>query len=116
MRYLTDDDLRKLTPAESVSLATPVPTQIVSNGEFTPPPQTPDQRRVEAGIERYAEQLGPRHGLTRRQFLASNAGMAAAIYASIVGSMPRFRRPVWARPAKPLKQHYNFRAPGWHDP
>ena len=66
MRYLTDDDLRKLTPAESVSLPTPVPTQVVSNGEFTPPPQTPDQRRVEAGIERYAEQLGPRHGLTRR--------------------------------------------------
>jgi predicted TIM-barrel fold metal-dependent hydrolase len=81
MRYLTDDDLRKLTPAESVSLATPVPTQIVSNGEFTPPPQTPDQRRVEAGIERYAEQLGPKHGLTRRQFLASNAGMAAAFIA-----------------------------------
>jgi hypothetical protein len=62
-------------------LPTPVPTQIVSNGEFTPPPQTPDQRRVEAGIERYAEQLGPRHGLTRRQFLASNAGMAAAFIA-----------------------------------
>src|SRR5688572_22498045 len=81
MRYLTEDDLRKLTPAESVALRSPVPTQVVSNGEFTPPPQTPDQRRVEAGIERLAAELGPRHGLTRRQFLASNAGMAAAFLA-----------------------------------
>jgi predicted TIM-barrel fold metal-dependent hydrolase len=81
MRYLTDDDLRKLTPAESAALPSPVPTQVVSNGEFTPPPQTPDQRRVEAGIERLATELGPKHGLTRRQFLASNAGMAAAFLA-----------------------------------
>jgi predicted TIM-barrel fold metal-dependent hydrolase len=81
MRYLTDDDLRKLTPAETAELPSPVPTQVVSNGEFTPLPQTREQRRVEAGIERLAAELCPRHGLTRRQFLASNAGMAAAFLA-----------------------------------
>ena len=38
MRYLSDDDLRHLTPAESTTLDTPIPTQMISNGEFTPLP------------------------------------------------------------------------------
>ena len=78
MRYLTDEHLRNLDPADEATAHSPIPTQIVSNGEFIPPPQTRAQRSVEAGIERIAEQLGPKHGMTRRQFLASNAGMAAA--------------------------------------
>ncbi len=41
MRYLSDDDLRSLSPAETATLATPIPTQMISNGEFTPLPQTP---------------------------------------------------------------------------
>ena len=36
MRYLSDDDLRHLSPAEEATLATPIPTQMISNGEFTP--------------------------------------------------------------------------------
>jgi predicted TIM-barrel fold metal-dependent hydrolase len=78
MRYLSDDELRQLDPADEATLRSPVPTQIVSNGEYAPPPQTRQQRAVEAGIERIAAELGPKHGMTRRQFLASNAGMAAA--------------------------------------
>jgi uncharacterized protein len=81
MRYLSDDDLTRTRPAETISLRSPIPTQVVSNGEFTPLPQTPDQRSVERRVLRLAEELGPRHGLTRRQFLASNAGMAAAFLA-----------------------------------
>jgi len=46
MRYLSDDDLRSLSPAESATLDTPIPTQMISNGEFTPLPQSEDQRRV----------------------------------------------------------------------
>ena len=78
MRYLSDDDLKNTRPAEDARLRSPIPTQIVSNGEFTPLPQTAEQRRVERGIRRLADELAPQHGLTRRQFLASNAGMAAA--------------------------------------
>ena len=81
MRYLSDDDLRNLSPAESATLDTPIPTQMISNGEFTPLPQTPDQRRVEQEIARLAEELAPRHGMNRRQFLASSAGMSAAFVA-----------------------------------
>src|SRR5215510_538438 len=81
MRYLSDDDLRHLSPAESATLDTPIPTQMISNGEFTPLPQTEDQRRVEREIERLADELAPRHGMNRRQFLASSAGMSAAFVA-----------------------------------
>src|SRR5688572_19339745 len=81
MRYLSDDDLRKLAPAESATLDTPIPTQVISNGEFTPLPQSPDQRRVEQEIGRLADELAPKHGMNRRQFLASSAGMSAAFVA-----------------------------------
>lgn len=44
-------------------------------------PQTPEQRRVEARVKELADTLAPRHGLDRRRFLASAAGMAAAFLA-----------------------------------
>src|SRR5262245_34421451 len=81
MRYLNDEDLARTAPAESASFAAPVPTQIVSNGEFTPLPQTPAQRRVETRVRELADDLAPRHGMTRRSFLASSAGMSAAFLA-----------------------------------
>lgn len=79
--YLSDDELRRTAPAEIASFRSPIPTQIVSNGEFNPLPQTPDQQRVEFRIQALAAELGPAHGMSRRQFLASSAGMAAAFVA-----------------------------------
>jgi predicted TIM-barrel fold metal-dependent hydrolase len=79
--YLSPSELQQTVPAETGSFRSPVPTQIVSNGEFNPLPQTPEQWRVEARIKQMAEQLGPRHGVSRRGFLTSAAGMAAAFLA-----------------------------------
>src|SRR5713101_7176506 len=79
--YLSDEELTRTAPAEVASFASPVPTQIVSNGEFNPLPQTREQQRVEVRIKELADDLGPRHGMNRRQFLASSAGMAAAFLA-----------------------------------
>src|SRR2546422_1656043 len=79
--YLSDEELRRTAPAEVASFKSPVPIQIVSNGEFNPLPQTREQQRVEARIKELADDLGPRHGMDRRQFLASSAGMAAAFLA-----------------------------------
>ena len=79
--YLSPSELDRTAPAETGSFRSPVPTQIVSNGEYTPLPQTREQQRVEARIKEMAEQLGPRHGVSRRGFLASAAGMAAAFLA-----------------------------------
>lgn len=81
MRYLSDADLSKTEPAESASFASPIPTQMVSNGEFTPLPQTPQQKQVESRIKEIADELRKNHGMSRRQFLASSAGMAAAFIA-----------------------------------
>ena len=79
--YLSPSELQQTVPAETGSFRSPVPTQIVSNGEFNPLPQTREQQRVEARIKQMAEQLGPRHGVSRRRFLTSAAGMAAAFLA-----------------------------------
>src|SRR5947209_18283488 len=79
--YLSDAEFKRTAPAEIASFKGPVPTQIVSNGEFNPPPQTREQRRVESRINALAGDLAPRHGLSRRRFLATSAGMAAAFLA-----------------------------------
>src|SRR2546429_9606029 len=79
--YLSAHELGQTAPAELDSFELPVPTQVVSNGEYNPLPQTREQRRVEARITELADDLGPRHGLSRRAFLASSAGMAAAFLA-----------------------------------
>jgi hypothetical protein len=70
-----------MQPAESGSFASPIPTQVVSNGEYNPIPQTEKQKQVEARIIQLADDFGRNHGMNRRQFLASTAGMAAAFIA-----------------------------------
>ena len=79
--FLSDDELQRTAPAETATFASPVPTQIVSNGEYNPLPQTREQARVEARIKDLADGFAPRHGMDRRRFLASTAGMAAAFLA-----------------------------------
>ncbi len=79
--FLSENELQRTAPAESAAFASPVPTQIVSNGEYNPLPQTPEQARVEARIKDLADGLAPKHGMDRRRFLASSAGMAAAFLA-----------------------------------
>src|SRR5947208_2079380 len=81
MRFVSDHELATLTPAEARDAGSPIPTQVISNGEFTPLPQSADQRRVEACIGSLADELAPRHGLSRRAFLGSAAGMSAAFLA-----------------------------------
>src|SRR5919198_1170495 len=79
--YLSAHELGQTAPAELDPVESPIPTQVVSNGEYNPLPQTRDQRRVEVRIKQLADDLAPRHGLSRRAFLASSAGMAAAFLA-----------------------------------
>lgn len=60
---------------------TPVPTQIVSNEEFEPLPQTPDQQRVEQRIGELAERYARKLGMSRRDFLRTSGGMAVSFMA-----------------------------------
>jgi len=78
--YLSAEELAQLDPAVN-GFRSPVPTQIVSNGEFNPLPQTPQQQQVEARIKELAETHGAKLGLDRRQFLRTSCGMAAAFVA-----------------------------------
>jgi uncharacterized protein len=59
----------------------PMPTQIVSNEEFAPPAQTPEQKQVEHRLIEIASETSKRLGVSRRQFLATSGGMAAAFLA-----------------------------------
>jgi len=76
--YLSDAELKRTAPAEIAAFRGPIPTQIVSNGEYNPLPQTKEQKRVEARVTQLAGDLARKHGMSRRKFLASSAGMAAA--------------------------------------
>src|SRR5262245_55043982 len=62
-------------------LRSPVPTRMISNGEYMPAPQTGQQKRVEARVEELADEASKKLGVSRRQFLAGSGGMAAALLA-----------------------------------
>ena len=65
--WLSDDQLAKCTPADQADIfESPVPTRMVSNGEYMPHPQTEKQRRVEARIQDMAEKASKRLGVSRR--------------------------------------------------
>jgi predicted TIM-barrel fold metal-dependent hydrolase len=61
--------------------ATPLPTQLVSNEEFPPLPQTAAQQAVEQRILEDTRRLAPWLGLSRRDFLRTSGGMAASLLA-----------------------------------
>jgi len=80
--WFSEEQLAKLTSAEVADeLHSPVPTQMVSNGEYVPCPQTDKQRQVEQRIKDLSDATSAKLGITRRQFLATSGGMAACFLA-----------------------------------
>ncbi len=78
MRLLNQEELDSLLPSETSAFPSPIPTQIVSNDEYYPTPQTPRQREVEARVKALGNELAKKMGLSRRQFFKTASGMAAA--------------------------------------
>src|SRR4029434_10093336 len=62
-------------------LRSPIPTRMISNGEYMPVPQTEKQKRVEARVEELAADASKKLGIDRRKFLRSSGGMAATLLA-----------------------------------
>ena len=60
----------------------PMPTQAVSNEEFTPRPQSAAQKQVEHLIGEMAEVRAHKLGVDRRTFMASSMGLATCFLAS----------------------------------
>jgi hypothetical protein len=81
---LSDEQLAKCTrayDAEDADFPSPVPTRVVSNGEYMPPPQSENQKKVEARIKELSDTAAKKLGISRRQFLGSSGGTAAAFIA-----------------------------------
>src|SRR5487761_1341287 len=79
--WLSDEQMRHVAPAETEPFQSPVPTRMVSNGEYMPHPQTDDQKHVEYRVKELADEAAKRLGQSRRQFLMSTGGLAAAFIA-----------------------------------
>lgn len=74
--FFEDPSIKK-----GATFPTAVPTQIVSNEEFAPICQTAEQACVERIARELVEQGAAQRGLTRRDFLKTTGGMAAALLA-----------------------------------
>ena len=61
--------------------ALPIPARIASNEEFVPPPPSPEQGQYAARLEAISAEAARRQGLSRRDFLRTGSGMAAALLA-----------------------------------
>lgn len=73
--------VRKCDVDDERGIMLPIPTQVVSNEEFLPIPQTKKQREVEHRLTLIAEESAKRLSISRRRFLATSGGMAAAFMA-----------------------------------
>src|SRR3984957_14808395 len=60
----------------------PIPTQVLSNEEFIPRPQTNEQRQWESLIGELSEEKSRKLGMERRDFMRTSMGMATAFLAS----------------------------------
>lgn len=56
--FLPREELEKLLHAEEHAFPSPIPTQMISNGEFASEPQTAEQRQVEERIKDLGDRLG----------------------------------------------------------
>ena len=80
---LSEEQIAKCARADEAEgpFRSPIPTRQVSNGEYMPILQTGEQQRVEARIQELADYASKKLGISRRKFLASTGGMAAAFLA-----------------------------------
>lgn len=75
------DWLRQCDLDDGRDLHLPIPSRIASNGEFIPPRQTARQQEYEQRLLQLADHNAKRLGWSRRRFLRSSCGMAAAFLA-----------------------------------
>lgn len=71
---------RRGKAARELPAEPPLPLGNRSNGEYFHE-QTPHERRIRALIMQRADAVSPRHGLDRREFLATSMGMATSLWA-----------------------------------
>lgn len=73
--------IRKYQRDRQKGVDTPMPTQAVSNEEFTPRPQSEPQKMVEQRIGEMADARAKKLGMQRRDFMRSSMGLATCFLA-----------------------------------
>ena len=73
--------IRKCYKDHSREMSSPVPTEIVSNEEFVPVPQTDEQKLAEAIMFEHGTRHARRLGVNRREFMRSAGGIFCALAA-----------------------------------
>jgi uncharacterized protein len=80
--WFSEAQLDHLAPADHADrVHSPIPTQMVSNGEYMPISQTDKQKEVEARLAALSEQAAKKLGMSRRKFLTTTGGFAASFVA-----------------------------------
>src|SRR5438067_13301425 len=74
--------IRKAIRDKKKGVDSPMPTQVVSNEEFEPRPQTPKQKEVEHLIGELSEVRAKKLGIERRDFMRTSMGLATCFLAS----------------------------------
>src|SRR5258708_34691811 len=77
--WLSDDQLARCAPAETEDFQSPVPTRMVSNGEYMPHPQPEKQKNVELRIKELADMASKKLRITRRQVRAGSGRPPPAV-------------------------------------
>src|SRR5437868_2825477 len=74
--------IRKVQRDRQKGVNSPMPTQIVSNEEFIPRPQSKKQQEVEYWIGEMASEKSKKLGIDRRKFMTTTMGLATCFAAS----------------------------------
>jgi len=74
--------IRKFQRDRKKGVDSPMPTQVLSNEEFIPRPQSQKQKEVEFLIGQMADEKSKKLGMDRRTFMASAMGLATCFVAS----------------------------------
>ncbi len=74
--------IRKGERDRMLGVDSPIPTQVVSNEEFIPRPQTKKQKQVEDLIMEWGTANAKKLNMNRRAYMASSMGLATAFLAS----------------------------------
>ncbi|MBL8190540.1 MAG: amidohydrolase family protein [Acidobacteria bacterium] len=73
--------IRKALRDQKKGVDSPMPTQVVSNEEFIPRPQSEPQKKVEQLISDMSETRAKKLGMQRRDFMRTSMGMATCFMA-----------------------------------
>ncbi|HEX4949377.1 MAG TPA: hypothetical protein VFZ34_22070, partial [Blastocatellia bacterium] len=74
--------IRKFQRDRNKGVISPLPTQVVSNEEIVPRPQSEPQKHVEHLIGEMSEVRAKKLGMDRRSFMSSSMGLATCFLAS----------------------------------